>query len=67
MATKNKNIHTYDLDSVFAEYMAFLSNQNAEAIRNTNKTIEELEEEIELLKVQIADLAPFLRKKKDPN
>lgn len=46
MSTKNKNIKTYDLDSVFDEYMIYLSDFNAQRLDSLSFETENLKREI---------------------
>jgi len=46
MSTKNKNIKTYDLDSVFDEYMIYLTNYNIKKRESLALEIENLTQEI---------------------
>lgn len=46
MSKKNKNIKTYDINSVFDEYMVFLAEQNAIKSNDLSLEIENLKEEI---------------------
>ncbi|MBQ9796029.1 MAG: hypothetical protein IJW36_03650, partial [Clostridia bacterium] len=62
MSTKNKKIKTYDLETVFSEYMAYLSQANTERSSALSADVETLIEQLEADKLALQHIQENLTK-----